>query len=56
MLKIIVFLHDLVVTETTLTCFLFTVFDFGTFLHGALALLEPPLGAKGVGVLVSKSA
>ena len=48
MLKIIVFLHELVVTEKTLTCFLITIFDFGTILQGALALFEPPFGAKGV--------
>ena len=46
MLEITVFLHESVVTEKTLTCFLFTIFDFGTFLHGALALSEPPFGAK----------
>ena len=31
MLKTIVFFHESVVAETTLTCFLFAIFDFGTF-------------------------
>ena len=48
MLKTIVFFHESVVAETTLTWFLITIFDFGTFLHGAHALFEPPFGAKGV--------
>ena len=46
MLKIIVFFHESVVTETTLRCFFSTIFDFGTFLHGTHALSEPPFGAK----------
>ena len=48
MLQIIVFLHESVVTETTLRCVLLRIFDFGTFLHGVLALFEPLFGAKGV--------
>ena len=48
MLKIIVFFHESVVTEKTLRCFLITIFDFGTFLHGVHALFELPFGAKGV--------
>ena len=48
MLKTLAFFHKSVVAATTLTCVLITIFDFGTFLHGAHALFELPVGAKGV--------